>query len=157
MQIAPQALGAPYFILGGCNLLCIRNHFVSCGACLRHGSHAVQVTLTHKDAVSNKVETSTCSIILPDPTDFSNAVVTTSVPALEAAATSISPSGEKKFVVRSAGPTTPLTIEVWKGYCKDVIIEVPEALHGSLLADKFFSTGPVWNADEDKVAYVAEV
>jgi hypothetical protein len=117
----------------------------------------VQVTLAHKDAVLDKVETSTCSILLPDPATLSNAVVTTSVPALEAAVASISPSGKRKLIVRSGGPKGPLTIEVWQGYSKSVTIEVPDALHGPMLADKFFSVGPVWNADEDKVAYVAEV
>lgn len=117
----------------------------------------MQVTLAHKDAVLDKVETSSCSILLPDPADLSNAVVTTSVAALEAAVTTISPSGRKKLIVRSGGSKGPLTIEVWEGYSKSTIIEVPDALHGPMLADKFFSTGPVWNADEDKVAYVAEV
>ena len=36
-------------------------------------------------------------------------------------------------------------------------LHVPKKLHGAIFNDGWFGTGAAWNADESRVAYVAEV
>ena len=48
-------------------------------------------------------------------------------------------------------------MEVWSGSRVVRETHVPKDLHGKVYNDNWFGTGASWNADESRVAYVAEV
>ena len=48
-------------------------------------------------------------------------------------------------------------LQVWSGSRMAFELAVPKALHGSLVEDGYFSSGPAWSPDEAVVAYTAEV
>ena len=48
-------------------------------------------------------------------------------------------------------------MEIWVGNRVTKELHVPKKLHGSIFNDGWFGTGAAWNADESRVAYVAEV
>lgn len=93
-------------------------------------------------------------MIVPNTQDMQSAIMTPAMPVADAAVISISPSGNSKFFVRSG---SPVTVEIWRGVCKAEELEIATTLHGPLISEGYFSTGPVWSPDESAVAYVAEV
>lgn len=65
------------------------------------------------------------------------------------------PPGRKQFIVRTGKDVTVL--ELWAGGRLACEVEVPKALHGAVFNDNWFGTGAAWTADENRIAYVAEV
>ena len=48
-------------------------------------------------------------------------------------------------------------MEVWSGSRVVRETHVPKDLHGKVYNDNWFGLGAAWNADESRIAYVAEV
>jgi hypothetical protein len=114
----------------------------------------VQVLLSHKDAINDKVVQTTRSVIVSNTQDMESAIMTPAMPVADAAVISISPTGNSKLIVKSG---SPVTVEIWRGVCKAEELEIAPTLHGPLISEGYCSTGPVWSPDESAVAYVAEV
>jgi Acylamino-acid-releasing enzyme, N-terminal domain len=114
----------------------------------------VQVSLAHKDVVNDSNFITAKSVVMPSIDDPDDVHVSVGILAADAHHTSISPSARRKVVV-SKGKA--LTLSVWHGACLLADIDIPEGLHGSVVADNFFAGSMQWSADECYVAYVAEV
>lgn len=65
------------------------------------------------------------------------------------------PAGRRMLVTKADGSSTLL--EVWGSGRLLRELQVPEALHGPVVNDNWFSRGAAWSPDESRVAYVAEV
>lgn len=50
-----------------------------------------------------------------------------------------------------------MVLELWSGSRITAEVQVPKDLHGKIYNDNWFGTGASWNADETRIAYVAEV
>lgn len=68
-----------------------------------------------------------------------------------------SPAGEQQLVARGGKEGEGITLELWKGSRVVKELQIPKDLHGSIYNDNWFSLEPAWNADETRIAYVAEV
>ena len=63
--------------------------------------------------------------------------------------------GKRSLVVRKGDDA--VLLEVWGGGRLLKELSVPAAVHGSVYNDGWFASGADWSADENRVAYVAEV
>lgn len=66
-------------------------------------------------------------------------------------------AGKRTLVARGGSESNSTVLEVWMGNRVTKELHVPKKLHGSIFNDGWFGTGAAWNADESRVAYVAEV
>ena len=65
--------------------------------------------------------------------------------------------GKRSLVARAGSDVNSTVLEIWMGNRVTKELHVPKKLHGSIFNDGWFGTGAAWNADESRVAYVAEV
>ena len=61
------------------------------------------------------------------------------------------------MIVRGGKDGEGVIIAIWKGSRMIKEIHVPKDLHGSVYNDNWFCKEPSWNAEETRIAYVAEV
>ena len=66
-------------------------------------------------------------------------------------------TGGQQLIARAAKDGSAIVLEIWKGSRVVRELHVPKDLHGSIYNDNWFSQEPSWNADETRIAYVAEV
>lgn len=66
-------------------------------------------------------------------------------------------AGKQQLIARGGKEGEGITLEIWSGSRVTKELQVPKDLHGSIYNDNWFSLEPAWNADETRIAYVAEV
>ena len=126
-------------------------------------SVTLRVATTQRDLAGNRVRKSGATVAVPvKPSPRSTPRLTHPAFGTEERGvilSSVSPSGERRLVVRdgkdAGGDRDGVVIEVWSDGALAVEVVVPAKTHGPMCVDGTFG-GVSWSANEGRVVYVAE-